>query len=364
MTTGGVSVAAALIAGAAEYVMTGGTSGWVPLGAGVAGAVGGWLVTIAVVGHGRVPAQGLPSESLAGRTFVRQSPTEIVEDFRTDQTSLEIELLSKRFVGHWLEVDGVVRDVAKGPPGVAATVRLEIGSRPDIALLFSHRAPDLEAVLLLKKGLKVRARGRISSVVRTTITLKECELEVRSAETPRTIAEPPDAATRPVLPSLQEPASAAFNERGAPERGSVAATESTRPEQITRVEDRRWVRDHKAIRELQGLCRNTTSVQAEKLCAPYIGQKYFVAGTVANVLGTEGTLSVDLNIDGGGEVWLDFSRDSEWADEVERLARGDRVAAVGAISRIRLSCVTLKHAELVADGISRQPTTPSTANGQ
>ena len=86
----------AALGGLAEYVMTGGSSGWVPLISALVGASGSVLLGVA----GFVPRG--PGDEAPRRALIPMSPAEIVRDFRPNDTSLENERRAELYVGKWL----------------------------------------------------------------------------------------------------------------------------------------------------------------------------------------------------------------------------------------------------------------------
>ena len=89
----------AVVAGVAEYAMTGGASTWTPLMAGSAGALAGWLVVLLLF-SGKDPF------------YTPRTVSELTEAV-SSATAVEAANISRPHVGKGIRVSGAVVDVRK-----------------------------------------------------------------------------------------------------------------------------------------------------------------------------------------------------------------------------------------------------------
>ena len=218
---------AAFLSGLMEYRLTGGTSGWIPLIAGVGGILG--MEAISVIGkwvsgvfrrsfgHVDMSAQGSeqvgvatpesaisnsgqppsPTTSLSTipapaptpmlaiddhqRIFVRRTPQQLM-NLVSEKTSVQTEHIVNPYKGSWIVVQGTAYDVSSHP----STKTINISIIPDKSEEDKHRAlfvfmrfeqaPWSNALLALNRGDPIRAIGRIQDFDSIGLRLTDGEL--------------------------------------------------------------------------------------------------------------------------------------------------------------------------------------------
>lgn len=91
-------IAGASAGGLAEYAMTGGSSTWIPLLAGLVGAVVGLAVSATLLSHQKEPF------------YTPRTVSELTSAVR-GITSVEADLISKQHIGSRIKVSGAIADI-------------------------------------------------------------------------------------------------------------------------------------------------------------------------------------------------------------------------------------------------------------
>lgn len=127
-------------------------------------------------------AQQPPSDVKPGapeRVFTPRSIKELTEIIQSDQIESRKEVLLQPHIGKWLHVEGEIDDITakhKRP-----MVSLYIGDQR----CYLHFEPTVrDTLLLLDRGDKIRAIGRIDELTRAWISFDDCELLGYEAHSP------------------------------------------------------------------------------------------------------------------------------------------------------------------------------------
>ena len=155
----------AALAGVFEFLMSGGTSGWIPLWAGLLGGV----VTAGVLLL--IPSQKEVAEE---RVFVQRSANELVQQV-SNRTSVAARFAMNRYARAWMRAGGPVYDVVEHQDTVLVYVS-GYDTGPGFVLEFKKGA-SLEQLKVLDPGDTIRAIGRISQISALWIRLVDCEID-------------------------------------------------------------------------------------------------------------------------------------------------------------------------------------------
>ena len=315
-------VAVAATAGAAEYMMTGGTSGWAPLVAGVLGAL------VPVVFGLLQGSSGATSEALASSGQADQVPTrsrytikELTAAMEGDLTSLERDRRKKPLVGEPVVTTGVVADVGQAAGTRQYWLNLRVGDSKVMAW-FQHswlRRPGT-AIEALRVGDRVRLQGRVDDIDRSSVRLERAELlEVL-------------AKTKELAETGLDQASSGPAEPEVPGRSDATGAEIVRsPVRYTAAE---------IISAMAG----ETEVGRKAKSLRYKGETLEESGDVVNVRESLGMLFLSIRVDDEHLVHADFA---EPHPGVRTLARGEKVRVRGQFSAVDLMSLSLKDPELV-----------------
>lgn len=159
-------MAAAIVSGVVEYMVTGGNSTWAPLVSGVSGALIGWLVCLAVFPQ--------TSDVVSWRT-----PSELVAMVSDDLTLAEAANLVRPHIGSRIEVSGRVTDVIASPDFTWFLSRyvVFVNSDDGVKTISHFGAFAGKSVLRLKKGDRVTVVGRVERVASHEIQLVRSRLK-------------------------------------------------------------------------------------------------------------------------------------------------------------------------------------------
>jgi hypothetical protein len=129
----------------------------------------------------------------------------------------------------------------------------------------------------------------------------------------------------------------------------------------SQLEGRTFVRPNITPEYLLGLSKGLTSIQANKLVEPFIGNWMMISGHLGEVVscGPDGVLIVFSNsgrVSGMQNVCMLFDG-KKWVDRLSILTREDSIIVIGQISKVGLGDVTLENCEL-ADYPSRERVDP------
>ena len=187
-------VGAAMAAGILEYFMTGGTSGWVPLVSGVAGAIIGTAIFVAVRPKTAVPntsapntpapntpapntpAPNTPAPNVEDRILCPRTPQELV-DMVAGKTDMECERISQRYVNTWLDISGKVEDV-EDRLDLGLHVTIEPPHWPGINYSAYFSRKWMNRISILDIGDNISAVGQIDEINPRLIFLKNSEFKV------------------------------------------------------------------------------------------------------------------------------------------------------------------------------------------
>ena len=162
-----------IVSGGAEYALSGGTSGWIPLAAGAAGAVAGWLVPF-------VSRSGAKSGDDPAAPVVKRTASELMALVSPGLTAVEASNLVKPHIGSIIEVSGVVTDVSEVSEStlrfarsVGVFFRIEDGR---LIGAWLHRSCADEG-RRLRLGDRVSVSGKVSEIGRDRLWMESCRLK-------------------------------------------------------------------------------------------------------------------------------------------------------------------------------------------
>ena len=151
-------------AGIFEFVMSRGTSGLVPLWAGLLSGVLTAVVLLLIQPQ---------EETKIERALVQRSVHELVQQI-SGLTSVAAKPVIARYVGSWIGAGGPVFDV--GEHGDTITVYVSGVDGPGFILHFERKTWS-DKLRLFDKGDVISAVGQISSISELGVILNNCELE-------------------------------------------------------------------------------------------------------------------------------------------------------------------------------------------
>lgn len=182
-------VGVALVAGFAEYILTQGTSGWIPLSSGLLGATLGPLIVRVVAGirairrssdHGEADTRdGRHDERksndarLQGRIHCPRTLDELVASVN-GRTSIEREGILAKYAGTWLAFSGQVKDVGKHRTEVYALVSSDEQESLTVCSYFDLKWT--QHLVVLSVGDHISGVGRIQGIDFDGVILKDCDL--------------------------------------------------------------------------------------------------------------------------------------------------------------------------------------------
>ena len=158
----------AILAGFFEYPMSGGTSGWVPLWAGLASGI----LTAAVLFFIQAPEPGKPGESGNDRIFINKPHHELTKQIK-GLTSVAAKPVIERYKGAWINARGEIHDV--DDRGDTVAVYLFEEEEPGIVLHFKKNK-WFHKLKMLDRGESINVTGQIDSISERMIWLENCEL--------------------------------------------------------------------------------------------------------------------------------------------------------------------------------------------
>lgn len=115
------------------------------------------------------------------RDYVRLTPDELTQFFRSDQTTVQSKKIVEPFIGKWMRVEGDLGDVSSYYEDIVIVSFANSGFTGQYALvktlpmLFSGKKWS-ERLYVLKKGTHLVVRGQIKSVTQLGVSLENCEL--------------------------------------------------------------------------------------------------------------------------------------------------------------------------------------------
>lgn len=154
----------AALAGVFEYFMSGGTSGWVPLWAGVVSGVLTACVLLLIQTEERTVAE---------RAFSKRTPNELTNQIH-GLTEMAAKPVVDRHRGSWLQVRTRVDNMAEQGSKLVIE-NLASYTQPGLVLSFHKRAWS-DKLKILDRGDRIDAMGRIADIHDDVIWLEDCEL--------------------------------------------------------------------------------------------------------------------------------------------------------------------------------------------
>ena len=156
----------AALVGFFEYVMSGGTSGWVPLWAGLASGI----ITVIVL----LLIQSFESKPV-DRAFTPRSENELVDQVR-GLTEMAAKPIVDRHIGSWMTVRNLpVYDVTTESGDVVLVENMPSYTRPGFFLSFDKKE-WIDKLKILNRGDTINMIGRISDISDDIIWLEQCEI--------------------------------------------------------------------------------------------------------------------------------------------------------------------------------------------
>ena len=156
----------AVLAGIFEYFMSGGTSGWVPLWAGVASGILTTCVLLLILALESKPTD---------RVFTNRSANELVEQIN-GLTDMAAKPIVDRHIGTWMRVRNVpVFDIVESD-GIVLVDDVPSYSRPGFSMSFNKKE-WIDKLSILDREDQISAIGRISDIAGDMIWLEQCEIE-------------------------------------------------------------------------------------------------------------------------------------------------------------------------------------------
>ena len=159
-------IAGASAGGLAEYVMTGGSSTWIPLLAGLVGAVVGLTVSVILMPRKEEPF------------YTPRTVSELTKAV-SGKTSVEADITSEPHVGSRIKVSGVVTDIASTFlfPGYTVDLRLVGGEEDEGLSVDAEFSRKWSAKLrTLRIGDRMDVDGRISSISQWSVSIDDCRI--------------------------------------------------------------------------------------------------------------------------------------------------------------------------------------------
>jgi hypothetical protein len=154
----------AALAGVFEYFMSGGTSGWVPLWAGVVSGV--LTVSVLMLIQAR-------ERTVGERAFSKRTPHELAEQIR-GLTEMAAKPIVERHRGAWLQVHTRIDDMAVQGSRLVVE-NLVSYTQPGLVMSFQKRTWS-DKLKILDRGDRIDVIGRISDMYDDVIWLEDCEL--------------------------------------------------------------------------------------------------------------------------------------------------------------------------------------------
>ena len=164
----------AILTGIFEHLMSGGTSGWVPLWAGlISGVLTAAVLLFIQVPDVKMPESGKPDESGNERIFINKPPLELTKQVE-GLTSIGSKYIVERYKGAWMEARGEIEEVFDRVDTVRVyTSRTEIG--PWFTLVFDKNK-WFDKLKMLDQGESMSVIGQIYHITEHAITLENCEI--------------------------------------------------------------------------------------------------------------------------------------------------------------------------------------------
>lgn len=173
-----------VFAGIFEYMMTEGSSGWIPLVAALTGGLAAMLILWLIEqrkpekpqGPNKTAGASEPDElKVEERIFTQRTPDELVASIR-GLTEVAAGHVSERYLGQWLKVEGYVKDVYMLSSNKVIVVYIS-DAEPGVFLHFDAKRWE-KHVAALDVEDKISAIGKIQTIGRQGIVaLEQCEIE-------------------------------------------------------------------------------------------------------------------------------------------------------------------------------------------
>lgn len=170
-----------ILAAIAEYIITDGVSGTIPIVTASIGG-GGTMIVLLLLGKSTLSEQPHPVSQLvqegtaprtAGRVYSPRTPTDLVSAIQ-GMTEIMAERHIEPHLGQWLRVSGTVNDVSARSDKMSVWLQ-KTDSQPALVLYF--RAKEWESrLIVLNPGDMIKAEGKIDRVASNHVRLDECEL--------------------------------------------------------------------------------------------------------------------------------------------------------------------------------------------
>jgi hypothetical protein len=263
--------------------------------------------------------------------FITVRPAELVRLSNTG-TRVHANTLVGPYIGKRLKVTGAIDDVER-EPGPQSFVYLKADG---VLLLLKIASRALEPFIPLPKGTTVTVEARIHSVRGNVVVLTECTMVPTDS-----FSMQPDV--------LQSPTVSASAQIPAQSGNSVSGTV---PLPSTRGDERIFVSASITPAHLLSFFKDRTSIQAQKLVAPFIGKWMKLSGNLDEVLSSNPSRAqVTFSGRGLGSelacVYMCF-RTEDSIDRLSILKRGDSMAVVGRITHADAIQLDLDNCELEA----------------
>ena len=306
----------AVVAGVAEYTMTDGNSGWVPLGAGVAGAVVTLIFAVLKVKVRAEEPPQEPSERLdlpqPSEAQVRYTIAAIIESVK-GMTDVERKARLPLYVGEVVEEEGTVSNVAEH--GGRYLLGVEVGQH------YVQAWSSSKEVAALRQGEHVQLRARVVTVDRTSVEVEGLELIRVGGPIVGELGAEQDL---PRHSSDSETANRLESEtrRGSPEPANVALC---------------------SVEEVVSAARGLTDLERkDRIDALYKGKPLEFRGSVRNVEEFDGSYYLTL-YEGEWAVNAEFAE----AAPVRHLKVGDTVSLRGEVRSAGDTIVFLANPEIL-----------------
>ena len=160
---------------AIEYMITNGSSGWIPLSAALIGGCFTALTLVIIKTSEQPPKIHTLSETKSSRIPCPRTPAELIEKIE-GCTEIQAEHITQPYLGQWMEIEGNVDDVSERLSGDEISVYIWSEVKPSFFLIFDSNTWGTQ-IRSFDVGDHIIAVGKIKSISRLgTISLEECEL--------------------------------------------------------------------------------------------------------------------------------------------------------------------------------------------
>lgn len=128
----------------------------------------------ALPSHARHPAE---AETSARRVFVPLPPATVTQLYR-DHMSIHADKLAAAYIGKWMRLPGKLDNVRDWHSGnkIVSLLHGSTGDDAEVVLIFAD-GHDVERLSVAARGDDIRFVGCVEYIDRTTVVLRDCELE-------------------------------------------------------------------------------------------------------------------------------------------------------------------------------------------